>query len=260
MRWETRFIKCSPISVDINASITNRSNWSNQIKQRRRLSPAVAAEKVDILTELNAGKKQVDIYRERDIAPSTVATILKGQEKVVRLHRESQLAPSRKRLRLGNYQTVDDARLLIKIRLKLPTEVNIRQAAEILTGSWWNAKASTISNCWRKAGLLETSITPQDCEPTPRDCDDEAELDPEFSNEPTKKLPVDAAVTFEDYVDRDCAAATSAELTCEEIVSQVHEQDCCSTDEDDAGDAESGTTEETISSSDVVVFLEKTRS
>ncbi|KAH6930915.1 hypothetical protein HPB50_020822 [Hyalomma asiaticum] len=54
-------------------------------------------------------KKQVDICRERDIAPPTVATILKDQEKIVKLHRESQLAPSRKRLRLGNYQTVDDA-------------------------------------------------------------------------------------------------------------------------------------------------------
>ncbi|KAH6925630.1 hypothetical protein HPB50_008078 [Hyalomma asiaticum] len=129
-------------------------------------------------------------------------------------------------------------RLLINVRLKLPTEVNIRQAAEMLTGSWWNVRASTISNGWRKAGLLETSLTPQDC-------DDEAELDPELWNELTEKLPVDAAVTFEDYVDSDCAAATFAELTCEEIVSQVREQDCCSSDEDDAGDAESGTTEET---------------
>ncbi|KAH7963601.1 hypothetical protein HPB52_021677 [Rhipicephalus sanguineus] len=143
------------------------------------------------------------------------------------------------------------------MRLKLPTEVNIRQAAEMLTGSWWNVKASTIGNCWRKAGLLETSLTPQDCEPTPRDCDDEAELDPELWNELTEKLPVEAAVTFEDYVDSDCAAAASVELNCKEIVSKVREQDCCSTDEDNAGDAESGTTEETISSSDVVVFFEK---
>ncbi|KAH7939385.1 hypothetical protein HPB52_011694 [Rhipicephalus sanguineus] len=66
-------------------------------KKRRQIS---LKEKVDILTELNAGKKKVDICRERDIAPSTVATILKDREKI--------LAPSRKRLRLGNYQTVDD--------------------------------------------------------------------------------------------------------------------------------------------------------
>lgn len=45
-------------------------------------------------------------------------------------------------------------RLLINIRLKLPTEVNICQAAEMLTGSWWSVKASTISNCWRRAGLF----------------------------------------------------------------------------------------------------------
>ncbi|KAH7947909.1 hypothetical protein HPB52_016799 [Rhipicephalus sanguineus] len=215
---ETRFNGCSPISVDINASVTNRSNWSNQIKQlpaKLRSCCAVAflamsspgpsvkkkrrqfslKEKVDILTELNAGKKQ---------------------------------------------------RLVINIRLRLPRVVNIRQAAEMLTGSWWNVKASTIRDCWRKACLLKTSLTPQDCEPTPRDCDDEAELDPELWNELTEKLL------------RDCAAATSVKLTCEEIVSQVREQDCCSSDEDDAGGAEGGTTEETISISDVVVFLEKT--
>ncbi|KAH7946690.1 hypothetical protein HPB52_003449 [Rhipicephalus sanguineus] len=107
---------------------------------------------------------------------------------------------------------------------------------------------------------VDITLGTTDCEPTPRDCDDEAELDPELWNELTEKLPVDAAVTFEDYMDSDCAAAMSAELTCEEIVSQVREQDCCSSDEDDTGDTEAGTTEETISISDVVVFLEKTRS
>ncbi|KAH9379064.1 hypothetical protein HPB48_017084 [Haemaphysalis longicornis] len=39
----------------------------------------------------------------------TVATILKDHDKIMKLHRESQLAPSRKRLRLGDFQEVDDA-------------------------------------------------------------------------------------------------------------------------------------------------------
>ncbi|KAH7986938.1 hypothetical protein HPB52_024626 [Rhipicephalus sanguineus] len=127
-----------PIGVDINASITNRSNWSNQIKQRRRLSPAVAA----VLTTF------------------PVAVV-------------------------------------------------------------WSCEIEIVL-----------------CE----------------------KLPVDTAVTCEDYVDSDCAAATSAELTCKEIITATPILLTHLTHEDDAGDAESGTTEETISSSDVVVFLEKTRS
>ncbi|KAH7968175.1 hypothetical protein HPB52_006426 [Rhipicephalus sanguineus] len=275
MRRETRFNGCSPISVDINTSVTNQSNWSNQIKQHRRLSPAVAAVLtfpvaviwsseveivlcVDILTEPNAGKKQGDICRERDIAPSAVATILSDREKIVKLHRESQLAPSRKCLRLGNYQTVNDAALtwfkdarqhsvplsgpIIQEKARQFTvtlgtsgfdaKVNIRRAAEMLTGSWWNVKASTIRNCWQKAGLLETLLTPQDCEPTPRDCDDKAKLDPELWNRLTEKLPVDAAVTFEDYVDSDCAAATSAELTCKEIKTRSY-LGCCKDVPDD---------------------------
>ncbi|KAH7983597.1 hypothetical protein HPB52_013066 [Rhipicephalus sanguineus] len=125
------------------------------------------------------------------------------------------------------------------------------------------AKASGCTKCYErhcqrhwiqermKSGLLETALTP-------RDCDDEVELDLEMWNE----LPRSSrqTVAFEDYVGSDCAAATSAELTCEEIASQVQEQDCCSSDEDDTGGAETGTTEETISSLDAVVFLEKAQS
>ncbi|XP_050049998.1 tigger transposable element-derived protein 6-like [Dermacentor andersoni] len=72
-------------------------------KKRRQFS---LKEKVEILMQLNAGRKQVDLCRERDIPPSTMATMLKDREKILKLHRESQLAPSRKRLRLGNYQNV----------------------------------------------------------------------------------------------------------------------------------------------------------
>ncbi|KAH7947162.1 hypothetical protein HPB52_007929 [Rhipicephalus sanguineus] len=286
MSRETRFNGCSPINVDINASVTNRSNWSNQIK-RRRLSPAVATVlttfpvavvwscKVEIVLcgaviqekarqfAVTLGTSGFDAsagwlyrFRQRNGIMWQVAC---GEEKAA--DAESAIAWRNERFQeIVESFTPDDVFNADETALKLPTEVNIRQAAEMLRRSWWNVKASTISNCWRKAGLLETSLTPHGCKPRPRDCDDEAELDPELWNELTEKLPVDAAVTFEDYVDSHCAAATSAELTCEEIVSQVREQDCCSSDEDDAGDAESGTTEEAISSSDVLVFLEKTRS
>ncbi|KAH8028926.1 hypothetical protein HPB51_020504 [Rhipicephalus microplus] len=75
-------------------------------KRRKQFS---LQEKVDLLRELDSGKKQIDLCRERGIAPSTVATIWKDREKILKLHRESQLAPTRKRLRLGNFQDVDQA-------------------------------------------------------------------------------------------------------------------------------------------------------
>ncbi|KAH9378581.1 hypothetical protein HPB48_009948 [Haemaphysalis longicornis] len=59
--------------------------------------------------ELSNGKKEVDLCRERDVTPSTVATILRDRDKIMKLHRESELAPSRKRLWLGDFQEVDDA-------------------------------------------------------------------------------------------------------------------------------------------------------
>ncbi|KAH7963630.1 hypothetical protein HPB52_022298 [Rhipicephalus sanguineus] len=119
-------------------------------------------EKVDILMDLNAGKKQVDICRERDIAPSTVAMILKDWEKIVKLHQESQLAQEN-------------------------------------ACGWATTKSSTPPS---SHGVKMPDNT----------------LDPELWNELPEKLLVDAAVTIEDYVDSDCAVATSAELTCEEIV------------------------------------------
>lgn len=60
---------------------------------------------------MNDGKKQVDICREHDIVPSTVATILKDRKKILKLHRESQPAPSRKRLRQDDYRNVHAATL-----------------------------------------------------------------------------------------------------------------------------------------------------
>ncbi|KAH8039618.1 hypothetical protein HPB51_007818 [Rhipicephalus microplus] len=75
-------------------------------KRRKQFS---LQEKVDLLRELDSGKNQIDLCRERGIAPSIVATIWKDREKTLKLHRESQLAPTRKQLRLENFQDVDQA-------------------------------------------------------------------------------------------------------------------------------------------------------
>ncbi|KAH7981687.1 hypothetical protein HPB52_000712 [Rhipicephalus sanguineus] len=243
MHRETRFNGCSPISVDINASVTNRSNWSNHIKQRHRLSPAVVA----VLTTF------------------PVAVVWSCEVEIVLCGRFSG---NEKRLRLGNYQTIDDAVLTWfkdarqhGLPLSGPIiQEKARQFAVALDTSGFDASAGWLYWFQQRNGIVWKVACGEEKAADAENCDDEAELDPELWNELTEKLPVDAAVTFEDYVDSDCAAATSAELTCEEIVSQVREQDCCNSDEHDAGDAESGTMEETISSSDVVVFLEKTRS
>lgn len=85
------------------------SSGSSSKKKRRQFS---LKEKVDILSQVDAGKKQIHIANEMGVAPSTVATILKDRQKILELHRGSQLAPSRKRLRLGNFEDVDAAVLI----------------------------------------------------------------------------------------------------------------------------------------------------
>ncbi|KAH7967958.1 hypothetical protein HPB52_004399 [Rhipicephalus sanguineus] len=275
-------------------------------KKRKQFS---LQEKVDLFKEIDAGKKQIDLCRERGIAPSTLATILKDREKVLKLHRESQLAPTRKRLRLGNFQDVDQAvltrfkdarlqnvpvsgpmlqekarefadalevtgfdassgwlfrfrqrngitwqRLIINLCLKQRTSINVRQAVEMLTGAWWNVKMSTISNCWRKAGLrkapeqLEDDL--EENHSTPGDLLTEVEVE---------ELLPDVS-SFDDYVESDCAALTSADLTTEEIVNSVHD---VSSDDDDPKDEESTTpnteADESVTHSDVLVHMDKVR-
>lgn len=69
-------------------------------------------EKVDILRQVDDGRKQIDVCKEHGMALSTIATILRNRRKIMKLRRGSQLAPTRKRLRHGNYQKVDAAVLM----------------------------------------------------------------------------------------------------------------------------------------------------
>ncbi|KAH6947677.1 hypothetical protein HPB50_020716 [Hyalomma asiaticum] len=91
-------------------------------KKRKQFS---LSEKVDILRQLDEGKKQAVVAKEHGVAHSTIATILKDKDKIMKCQEQSQLAPSRKCLRLGDYQQIDSA------------------------------------NCWRKAGLLQTGEQPR---------------------------------------------------------------------------------------------------
>ncbi|KAH7955983.1 hypothetical protein HPB52_005316 [Rhipicephalus sanguineus] len=208
-----------PVSVDINASITNRSNWSNQIKQHRRLSPAVAA----VLT----------MFPVAVVWSCEVEMVLCENACGWATAKPSTTPPSH------GSRTPDNT----GVPLSGPIiQDEARQFAVALGTFGFNASAGWLYQFRQKNGIMwqvvcgeEKVADAENCEPTPRDCDDEAELDPELWNELTEKLLVDAAVTFEDYVDSGCAVATSAELTCEEIVNQLREQDCCSSDEYDAG-------------------------
>lgn len=74
----------------------------------------------------------------------------------------------------------------------------------------------------------------------------------------TEKLPADTAVIFKDYNDGNGAAATSVELAGEDIVNLVREQEEYSSDEDNANTGSTQEEEETVSSSNVQVFLKKT--
>lgn len=45
--------------------------------------------------------------------------------------------------------------MLMNLRKKQSTLVNVRQAAEMLTSAMWILTSSTIENFWKKAGLVK---------------------------------------------------------------------------------------------------------
>lgn len=143
-------------------------------------------------------------------------------------------------------------RLLINLRMNQPTSINVKQAAEMLTGSWWNVKPTTIQNCWRKAGLLKTPADPQALE-CQEDDDDASELWEEAQG----KLAVAPSVTFDDYVQCDAAAWTAAELTTEDIVGSVREPDDASDEDAEAEVADRP--DDSVSNSDVLSAIGKLR-
>ncbi|KAL3225098.1 hypothetical protein MRX96_004681 [Rhipicephalus microplus] len=121
----------------------------------------------------------------------------------------------------------------------------------MLTGAWWNVKTPTIRNCWRKAGLIKAPAQVED------------NLEEDHSNPGDLWTEIEELLpdvsSFDDYVESNSAALTSADMTTEEIVNSI--RDVSSDDDDDPKeeDSVSPNTEEdeTISHSDMQVKLKE---
>lgn len=153
----------------------------------------------------------------------------------------------------AHYRTRLVQRLLINLRMKLPTSINVRQATEMVTGAWWSVTSTTIQNCWRKAGLV---VMPSESEQGSEESDASG-----MWQEVVERLAMDASVTFEDYVQCDDEACTSAELTTDDIVSAVRgdNSDEDANGEDDAETAPVSQPEESLSNADIMECVRKMR-
>nr|XP_037280355.1 tigger transposable element-derived protein 6-like [Rhipicephalus microplus] len=153
----------------------------------------------------------------------------------------------------AHYRTRLVQRLLINLRMKLPTSINVRQATEMVTGAWWSVTSTTIQNCWRKAGLV---VMPSESEQGSEESDASG-----MWQEVVERLAMDASVTFEDYVQCDDEACTSAKLTTDDIVSAVRgdNSDKDANGEDDAETAPVSQPEESLSNADIMECVRKMR-
>ncbi|KAH7959550.1 hypothetical protein HPB49_011850 [Dermacentor silvarum] len=134
--------------------------------------------------------------------------------------------------------------------MKLPTSINVLQATEMVTGAWWSVTSTTIQNCWRKAGLVSES----------EQGSEESDASGMWQ-EVVERHAMDASVTFEDYVQCDDEACTSAELTTDDIISAVHgdNSDVDANGEDDAETAPVSQPEESLSNADIMECVRKMR-
>ncbi|KAH8009579.1 hypothetical protein HPB51_018272 [Rhipicephalus microplus] len=152
----------------------------------------------------------------------------------------------------AHYRKRPVQRLLINLRLKLPTSISVRQAAEIVAGAWWNVTAINIQNCWRKAGLVSIPH-----EVDSEEGSEESDVDVMWQ-EVAERLAMDASVTFEDFVECDSEAYTLAELTIDDILSAVRGDEDAD-GEDDAETAPMCQPEESLSNADIMECVRKMR-
>lgn len=127
----------------------------------------------------------------------------------------------------------------------------------MLTGAWWSVTSSTIQNCWTKAGLVKGK--PENAEQVEED-----DTTGELWSEVAEVLPVDS-VTFDDYVQCDEATRTSAELTNEDILQSVQDDEGSEDDMNDGVGASEGAAaaledcDEPVTTADVLDSLRKLR-
>lgn len=145
-------------------------------------------------------------------------------------------------------------RILINLRMNKPDPINVRQAAEMLTGAWWTVKPATIVNCWQKAGVSAANWTTVDAnlEEEEQDIDGESS-EPDGWKELSERLGADSPLPFEDYAASDSQIETCATLTTEEIVASALPQ------EEEEEEEESTLEEEAakISGKEALMCLEK---
>ncbi|KAH6946400.1 hypothetical protein HPB50_013234 [Hyalomma asiaticum] len=133
-------------------------------------------------------------------------------------------------------------RLLINLSLQHSTAINVRQAAEMLTGIWWSITSTTIQNCWKKAGLMRTDGQPQIDERAVEGSSSE------LWSEVAEQLAVDPSVTFDDYVE--CNESVQGTNTWDEEYSDDMDDDVTVAPED---------RDESVPATDALDYLRKLR-
>ncbi|KAH8034595.1 hypothetical protein HPB51_025793 [Rhipicephalus microplus] len=137
-------------------------------KKRKQFS---LSDKVDILREIQGRKKRAIVAKERGVARSTIAMILKDKENIFKHQQESQLVPSRKRLRLGDFQNIDAAVLTWfkdvraqNVYMSGPMlQEKVQQFATILEVTGFEASSGWIHRFRQRNGVTWQTVSGKKC-------------------------------------------------------------------------------------------------
>jgi hypothetical protein len=82
-------------------------NGSNKVVNKRKQFSL--NEKINILKQIDGGKKQTVMDKELGIAATKLPTVLKDRAKIVKLYERSALCPSRRYVSIRDRQEVQEA-------------------------------------------------------------------------------------------------------------------------------------------------------
>lgn len=114
--------------------------------------------------------------------------------------------------------------ILINIRIGNNEPINVRQAAEMVTGSWWSVSQAIIRNCWHEFGLSslqDANEQEEHDEVSEQEEENSAVIDTGMWTEVCQQLDVFSGASFEDYVQCDSDLVTCAKVSDLEILSSV---------------------------------------
>lgn len=154
----------------------------------------------------------------------------------------------------SHYRSMLLRHMLLSIENGGEKKPNVKEAIDMISGSWNSIRQKTIVNCWNHARLTD--------EETNRGLSDDREIEPvteqirDLWKAITKTTTVPDDVTLEDFISADDDLEVCSKLTDQEIVDSIKNAQQCDSNESDSDESENVDLS-TVTASEAIAHLSK---